>query len=206
MTAMAGVDDWLAVAEADADELRERILTGYKSGKPFTPYVPTVALPAVHSVLDFGCGLGRNFPYLTTLARRVDGFDLSPMIARCRELAPESSISLSDDWPDMRRRRYDLVFASLVLQHIDTAAISTYVADFSRIAPYIYVLTRARTDFDANVLDLIAKTGEFDVEACTAVDHDPIAHQLRVVTAISIEDARRAPDGTHYELLLRSRQ
>ena len=44
---MAGIDDWLSVARADdPDDVRERILTGYRDGKPFTPYVPTLAMPA----------------------------------------------------------------------------------------------------------------------------------------------------------------
>lgn len=57
---MPGIDDWTAVARADdPDDVRERILNGYKSGTPFTPYVPTVALPSpVGSALDFGCGVG----------------------------------------------------------------------------------------------------------------------------------------------------
>src|SRR3990170_538113 len=84
------MSEWadLAAAASD-DDLRERILTGFKEGKPFTPYVPTIALPApLGSVLDFGCGLGRNFPYLRSVASRVVGYDLPAMIERCRELAP----------------------------------------------------------------------------------------------------------------------
>ena len=42
---MPGREEWNEIAAGDADELRERILTGYKSGKPFTPYVPTIPLP-----------------------------------------------------------------------------------------------------------------------------------------------------------------
>lgn len=206
MAAMAGVDDWLAVAEVDSDELRERILTGYKSGKPFTPYVPTIALPASRSsVLDFGCGLGRNFPYLTTVASRVEGFDLPPMIARCRHAVPESPVNLSDDWDDVRQRRYDLVFASLVLQHIETTACAAFLADFSRMAPYTYLLTRGSTDFDASVLELIADAGLFDVEACAAVEHDEVTHQLRRVAAVAFNEARRGDPGAHYDLLLRAR-
>ncbi|MBI1872581.1 MAG: hypothetical protein HYS05_01670 [Acidobacteria bacterium] len=41
---MRGLDHRQSVARsADPDDLREHILTGYKSGKPFTPYVPTIA-------------------------------------------------------------------------------------------------------------------------------------------------------------------
>src|SRR6478735_9124403 len=58
---MVGRDYWLSIAELSTpDDLREHILTGFKSGKPFTPYVPTIALPApLDRVLDFGCGVGR---------------------------------------------------------------------------------------------------------------------------------------------------
>ena len=82
--------DWVELAATATDaELREKILTGFKDGKPFTPYVPTLALPvATGAVLDFGCGLGRNFPYLTTVATRVTGYDLPAMIDRCRRVSP----------------------------------------------------------------------------------------------------------------------
>ena len=100
---MDGANEWLSIARtAEPDELRDRILTGYKTGKPFTPYVPTVPLPApITWVLDFGCGIGRNFPYLNSIARHVAGFDLPPMIERCRSLAGESVALLSDDWRDV---------------------------------------------------------------------------------------------------------
>ena len=43
---MAGRDFWMSLAEnADTDDLRDRILAGYKDGKPFTPYVPTIPMP-----------------------------------------------------------------------------------------------------------------------------------------------------------------
>ena len=203
---MPGRDEWSDIAVGDADELRERILTGYKSGKPFTPYVPTIPLPAtIESVLDFGCGLGRNFPYLKTIASRVEGFDLPPMIERCRALGTEQVSDLSGDWVDVRTRRYDLVFASLVLQHIDTDECRRYLADFAGMAPHVYLLTRTRTDFDAVMLELVAESGLHATSPCRIVDHDPVTHQLRVIGDRSFDQARESADDVHYEMLLRPR-
>jgi SAM-dependent methyltransferase len=201
---MPGRDEWSDIAEGDADELRERILTGYKAGKPFTPYVPTLALPApLESVLDFGCGLGRNFPYLKTVASRVEGYDLPPMIERCRALAAEQVSDLISDWGEARTRRYALVFASLVLQHIDTDECRRYLADFSGMAPHVYLLTRTKTDFGAVMLDLVAESGLSVTGPCRIVDHDPVTHQLRVIADRSFDEARASTDDVHYEMMLR---
>lgn len=203
---MPGHDEWLEVARtATADDLREHILTGFKSGKPFTPYVPTIALPSpVDWVLDFGCGVGRNFPCVRTLGRYTAGFDLPPMIARCRELASPVDL-LSDDWSSLKARRFDLIFASLVLQHIEVDVVRGYLADFARMAPVTYLLTRDSSDFGVNVLDLVAESEAFDAGDCTAVDHDPETHQLRVLGRMSFEQARQSTGPAHYEVLLRSR-
>src|SRR5881394_3020901 len=139
---MPGLDDWLSLARtADPDELREHILTGYKSGKPFTPYIPTLPLPSpIDNVLDFGCGVGRSFPYLKSIARHVVGYDLPPMIERCRALAAEPVDLLSGDWNEVKARRFDLIVAALVLQHIEPAQTRAYLADFARMAPVVYLL------------------------------------------------------------------
>jgi SAM-dependent methyltransferase len=202
-----GFDDWSTFAQsADADELREHILTGFKSGKPFTPYVPTLVLPApLESVLDFGCGLGRNFPYLKTIATRVTGFDLPAMIERCRTLATERVDQLVDDWRQVATHRFDLVFTALVLQHIETDACRAYLADLARIAPAMYVLTRVDNDFGASVLALIAETGAFEAGPCVEVVHDAGTHQLRLLGRRTFEDARRSATSGHYEVLLRSK-
>jgi SAM-dependent methyltransferase len=201
---MSGRKEWEKIAAtSDADELRERIFTGYKTGKPFTPYLPTIALPApVSSVLDFGCGVGRNFPYLKSIAREVVGFDLEPMIAQCRTLATESVDLLTSDWEDVLSRRFDLVFASLVLQHIETDACRSYLSDFARIAPATYLLTRLQSDFGANVFGLVAETGPFEVRDCAEVEHDSGTNELRNVGRRSFEEVSRANDNLHYEALL----
>jgi hypothetical protein len=201
---MTGRAEWESIAAtSDPDELRERIFTGYKTGKPFTPYVPTVALPApVDSVLDFGCGVGRNFPYLKSIARQVAGFDLAPMVAQCRVLATETIDRLASDWDEVSRQRFDLVFAALVLQHIETDICRAYLTDFARMAPAIYLLTRLQSDFGVNVLGLVAESGLFEVTDCAEVEHDPVQHRLKQVARRSFAEVSQATDNLHYEVVI----
>jgi len=205
---VAGTEDWRSIAtDADADELRERILSGYKDGKPFTPYEPMIALPRpIDWVLDFGCGLGRSFPYLKSVARHVAGFDLAPMIERCRVLSSERVDILTSDWSDVSTRRFDLVFASLVLQHLETEACRPFLADFARMAPATYLLTRLQSDFGVNVLKLVSESGLYDVEACAEVEHDASRHNLRQVAARPFDEVSNAGDNRHYEVLLKARR
>ena len=191
-------------ATAHPDDIREKILTGFKTGKPFAPHTPTTALPpGLDRVLDFGCGLGRNFPYLTSIARSVTGFDLPPMIARCRTLATQPVDRLEDDWARLREERFDLIFVSLVLQHIENDACLSYLHDFARMAPLVDLCTRTDGDYGRNVLDLVAETGAYDCGPCIEVVHDPGANQLVVVREVPIEEARRETASRHYEVLLR---
>jgi 2-polyprenyl-3-methyl-5-hydroxy-6-metoxy-1,4-benzoquinol methylase len=201
------VTDWDALArEADERELRERILTGYRAGKPFTPYVPTIALPSpLARALDFGCGLGRNFPYLTSIAAGVTAYDLPPMIERCRALADHRGVRLSADWPALRTERFELIFCALVLQHVPVDACAAAVADFARMAPCVYLLTRGASDFGTNVLAAIAASALFDAGPCVEVDHDPATHQLRVLGVRPLDACLAPSDMSHYEVLLRSR-
>jgi SAM-dependent methyltransferase len=190
---------------ADTDEIRERILTGYKDGKPFTPYVPTVALPPHPGrVLDFGCGLGRNFPYLTQMSRSVTGFDLPPMIERCRAAAVVPVERLTSDWDALRTDAFDLIFASLVLQHVEAGPMRAFLADFARMSPSVYLLTRTRTDFGEQLLEVVHDMQLFDASECVEVDHDPVTHQLRVLGRMGFDEARAIADERHFEVLLAS--
>ena len=203
---MSGRKEWESIAAtSDPDELRELIFTGYKAGKPFTPYVPTLALPLPRSidwVLDFGCGVGRNFPYLKSIARHVAGFDLEPMVVRCRSLTTEPADWLSSDWKDVARMRFDLVFASLVLQHVETDECRAYLNDFARMSSAVYVITRLQSDFSANVLGLVAESGLFDVADCAEVEHDSEKNKLRQVGRRSFSEVARATNNLHYEVML----
>ena len=192
---MAGRDYWFSIAQsATADDLREHILTGFKDGKPFTPYVPTIQLPQdPRRVLDFGCGVGRTFPFLKRIAAHVTGFDLPPMIERCRTLAPQPADALLDDWETVRAQRFDLIVSVLVLQHIEPVACSDYLRDFARMAPAIYLLSRADSDFGSNVFATIVHWALRCPGDCVEVEHDPATNQLRY------SDAAPSPGFAHPE-------
>ena len=200
-------NEWAELAATASDEdVREKILTGFKDGKPFTPYVPTLSLPVpAAAVLDFGCGLGRNFPYLISVAARVVGYDLPAMIDRCRAASPVPVDALTSDWAAVRNERFDFVFASLVLQHVPEEVCRTVLPDFARMAPHTYVLARGEGDFGFSALDLAARSGLFETGECRVVDHDPATHQLRVLGTVPFDDARSAGDPRHFEVLLHSR-
>jgi SAM-dependent methyltransferase len=206
---MAGRDYWFSIAQsASADDLREHILTGFKGGKPFTPYVPTVQLPSeLRRVLDFGCGVGRTFPFLKRIAAHVTGFDLPPMIERCRALAPQPADALFDDWETVRTQAFDLIVSVLVLQHIEPAPCSDYLRDFAHIAPAAYLLSRADSDFGSDVFATIASTGLFDVPGeCVEVEHDAETNQLRILGQRRFNEICAPDTSGHFEVLLRSRR
>ena len=114
--------------------------------------------------------------------------------------------NLADDWAALRGRRFDLVFAALVLQHIETAALESYVADMARMAPLTYVLTRGDSDFGGSVLAAVGRLELFTpVGPCVEVEHDERTHQLRAIRELTFADVCRSGGASHYEVLLRSR-
>jgi hypothetical protein len=102
-------------------------------------------------------------------------------------------------------RQFDLIFAALVLQHVEPEACRHYLADFARMAPLTYLLTRLQSDFGENVLRIVGDSGLFDIEECAEVEHDPARHTLRQVGSRSAAAVLQSSDNLHYDVRLRSR-
>ena len=205
MVVMVGNDHWRQIAAtARPDDVREAILSGYRDGKLFVPYVPLLKMPPVDCVLDFGCGLGRNLQYLRSIAGQVLGYDLAEMVERCRrEVALPLGVELTSDWHSVRGQRFDCVFACLVFQHIDPDELRTILLDCATIAPWTYVLSRGRNDFGGGVFDVITSTGAFhQPEYLHHVEHDPATHGLRCCGTLPPAEVPAAD--RHYEALFRS--
>lgn len=124
------------------------------------------------------------------------------MIERCGALSAVGVDALSADWDAVRLARYDLVFASLVLQHLETAACRERLADFARMAPATYLIMRRDGDFGADMLRLIADAGLFMPGECVEVDHDPATNQLRVLVRGTLAEAVASGRAGHFEMLL----
>jgi SAM-dependent methyltransferase len=92
------------------------------------------------SVLDFGCGVGRLAPALSSYFDEYRGVDVSTeMVGRARELHRErlncrfvvNDDDSLDQFPD---RSFDLVLSLYVLQHLtDRSMILSYVRSFARL-------------------------------------------------------------------------
>ena len=50
------------------------------------------------------------------------------MIERCRTVAGDAVDALSADWNDLRENRFDLIFAALVLQHIEPGSVPDFTS------------------------------------------------------------------------------
>ncbi len=197
---MTGTEHWRQVASLDDVGVRDAILSGYADGKPFTPYVPTIDIGRPARVLDFGCGLGRNLPYLTGVATEVVGFDLPEMIERVGALDWPGAVSFESDWDRVREQRFDLVFASLVFQHVEPAPLERYLADVFTIAPCCYLLSRGRHDFGGATLQYLP--AGVRVGDGVLVDHDPQTNNLAQLGPISGAEITSLDDDRVYETVL----
>lgn len=96
------------------------------------------------TVLDFGCGLGRNLPFLKNSFARVVGIDLPSMIESLRQ-GPEAAgyDALYDDRARLvAEEAVDVCYDSVVWQHIvDPAYCEAILADLLRIGRLRHVIT-----------------------------------------------------------------
>jgi len=187
---------WRDVAKASVDDIREALITGYKDGKPFHAHNYLLLRPGAErcNILDFGCGIGRNFRVLNQYAHRLAGFDIPEMIDACKRECAQADVELYSDWSRVGELSFDLTVATLVLQHlIPGESLTFYLGEIARISPYLYVASRAWCDGEghANVLREILDSGHFDY----------------VVGVTDLDDALALeyPSETHLEFVVKSR-
>ncbi len=94
--------------------------------------------PGHSAALDFGCGVGRLTQALAGHVDRAVGVDISPtMLERARELSTLANVEfVLNERADLARfdsAAFDIVYSSLVLQHLPTPLARTYLAELLRV-------------------------------------------------------------------------
>ena len=103
-----------------------------------------------NTVLDFACGVGRNSYSLLRKFKNVECYDFPNMINMMEKTAiyqaHKDRVKLFTDWEQVKIRKYDVIFCSLVLQHIYEKDLIPYLRDFKEMSENLYIHTRAYND------------------------------------------------------------
>lgn len=163
-------------------ELREKVLT---NAPPTEAGLLDVGCPDpshfenCRTILDFGCGLGRNLRRLLALApdAQVFLYDTPEMLRRLGGVlernftaAERARLHRIDDLALLKDGELDAVFCCTVLQHISPNALLDLLTEFQRLAPRLIVYGRRWNDAlgeGSSVWELIARAG-WRVSRCDA--------------------------------------
>ena len=149
-------------------ELKEAMLTGHGE----TEVLPHTKLDLLnvdgkkYKVLDFGCGIGRNFKYFKEFSTELHGYDLDIIVDRCKDLCKEEIDLLTGDWSEIQRNKYDMVVVSFVFQCMESVeAIKLFLKDLAKITSVLYVTTRCYIDGPdhENIAKVIQDDPNFEV-------------------------------------------
>ena len=170
----------LALDSSDPD-LKDLVLTGSADMKelPSSPGSLVVTDPSINikKVLDFGCGIGRNFKHYKKFYEEVHGYDLPSMVDRCKVINNEKINLLTSDWNEILSNTYDMVAAQFVFQHfLDPLHLTSLLGDISEITRYLYVSGRCYMDSQLHdkVFDIILSSNHFKL-----IDSRPSIEKLR---------------------------
>ena len=124
------------------------------------PYANVIDLcGSGNSVLDFGCGVGRNMKGLKENFSSVTGYDFPNMVKMC------SVDGATSDWNKVISKKYDVVLASLVFQHIHPDDLKEYMKDIVNITDKIVLHSRTWFDFtEDNVEKFLSDYGTLIIE------------------------------------------
>lgn len=150
---------WATFAETnDLNQLVHMIATGRDADTvlPDAEIASFVAdLPPSSRVLDFGCGVCRNAASvaLANPGLEVVGYDSPQMLHRAGEFLRHrygsesiANLTLCSDWASLASQRFDLVYATLVFQHVPPDEIRQYLSDVQRMSPRLIVHGRRKND------------------------------------------------------------
>lgn len=152
---------WAEIAKLPNTQVREYILTNHESQGWEASTVPLlnlikdwVKLDLNSSILDYGCGLGRNLIPLAAAGYHVHGFDTEAMIQAATPIVNSNKykICLYDDFQSIQHKAdtstpFDMILVSLVAQHMHPDDIREAFSQFSKMSNKLLVTGRDWNDF-----------------------------------------------------------
>ena len=108
-------------------------------------------------ILDFGCGVCRNTGYLANTYSNwnIYGYDNDNMLKHASDFCDKKysmnvnnqlNLTLTSDWESLKTKKFDVIFALLVFQHIYESDINTYLNDIKQMTSTLIVSGRRFND------------------------------------------------------------
>ena len=144
MNVFDGYHDWTSTI-TDIEKMKV-IITGRHWNKSFNPDNLTSEIDQIiknlnlTSILDYGAGLGRNLPLLRKYAPIVDYLDFETYKPHTSELNYDNKFYIQME-PLPLSKKYDLIYASVVVQHIVDKNFLRKIMEFmQKNSKYIFVV------------------------------------------------------------------
>jgi SAM-dependent methyltransferase len=140
----------------------------------------------ISSILDYGAGLGRNLPLLLKFTNNIDYIDLlnykEKFEKNINDLEYKNKYYINDNLPDMLDKKYDLIYASVVFQHIvDNDIYEKIIKILAEKTTYLVILQ----NFEAPVKEIINSyfhliECEHDVDTFKHVKHISLLYKSKL--------------------------
>jgi SAM-dependent methyltransferase len=151
--------NWENIAEKNnLDVVADFILTGKKLSEfqPDSWVVPFIGNKDDKlKILDFGCGIGRNTFGMIEITPNWEwiGYDNYQMIKKTQEFKSfkysnksVDNVKFYSDWNVVKYMKFDCIYCALVLQHIYSRFLKSYLRDFKKMTKKIVVVSRRFND------------------------------------------------------------
>ena len=147
---------WEHIDYNNLDIVADYILTG-KTVKEFNPDTSVYEFldkSKSLTILDFGCGIGRNTYGMANYSSMwsLIGYDnlkmlnLTSVYCKLKYDKLFSNIRFINDWELVKNIKFDVIYCSLVLQHIYEKDLNVYLNDFKNMTGKLIVHSRRFND------------------------------------------------------------